>query len=103
MTRPPRTISKHKTPTGVLQSVALITGQRDRDLMAISLVNTLVELIHCNRIAMYRIVPGDQSNWRFWYPNPAISPVNPAPCRPPTFRSPVTRTSAWWSIPAPVW
>lgn len=60
MTRSPRTISKHKTPTGVLQSVAIITGQRDRDLMAISLVNTLVELIHCNRIAMYRIVPSDQ-------------------------------------------
>lgn len=43
------------TPTGVLQAVAVITCQRDRDLMALSLVNTLIELRPCTHIAMYRI------------------------------------------------
>lgn len=59
MVRSPQTLAQQNTPTGVLQSVAVITGQRDRDLMAVSLVNTLVELIDCNRIAMYRLYPGD--------------------------------------------
>ncbi len=52
--------SEQNTLTGVLQSVATITGQRDRDLMARTLVSTLAELIHSNRIAMYRILPTDQ-------------------------------------------
>lgn len=60
MSHSPHTASKPNTPTGVLQSVAVITGQRDRDLLAISLVNTLDELIRCNRIAMYRIYPYEQ-------------------------------------------
>jgi diguanylate cyclase (GGDEF)-like protein len=51
--------SGKNTPTSVLQSVATITGQRDRDLLAHSLVKTLMELIHCNRITMYRILPGE--------------------------------------------
>jgi hypothetical protein len=51
--------SDKNTPTSVLQSVATITGQRDRDLLAHSLVKTLIELIHCNRITMYRILPGE--------------------------------------------
>ena len=53
--------SKQNTPAGVLQSVATITGQRDRDLLARTLLSTLTELIHSNRITMYRILPTDQS------------------------------------------
>lgn len=48
------------TPAGVLQSVATITGQRDRDLLARTLVNTLAELINSERIAIYRIFSGAQ-------------------------------------------
>lgn len=48
------------TPTGVLQSVATITCQRDRDLLARSLVSTLNELINSNRITMFRILPSDK-------------------------------------------
>ncbi|TAJ83054.1 MAG: GGDEF domain-containing protein [Gallionellaceae bacterium] len=51
---------KRNTATGVLQSVATITGQRDRDLLARTLINTLAELIHSNRITMYRILPSEQ-------------------------------------------
>lgn len=52
--------SKRNTPTGVLQSIATITGQRDRDLLARSLVGTLSELIHSSRISMYRILANEQ-------------------------------------------
>ena len=54
----PETSLSKKTPTAVLQSVATMTGQRDRDLLAVTLVNTLAELISSKRIAMYRIFPG---------------------------------------------
>jgi diguanylate cyclase (GGDEF)-like protein len=60
MSHSPNSASKTNTPTGVLQSVAAMTGQRDRDLLARTLVSTLTELIHCNRITMYRILPGDR-------------------------------------------
>lgn len=52
--------TKQSTPVGVLRSIATITGTRDRDLLAISLVSTLSELIHCNNITIYRILPADQ-------------------------------------------
>lgn len=52
--------SKQNTPVSILRSVATITGQRDRDLLARTLVNTLSELIHSSRITMYRIVPTDR-------------------------------------------
>lgn len=48
------------TPVGVLRSVANITGQRDRDLLARTLVLTLAELIHNARITLYRVLPTDQ-------------------------------------------
>jgi len=48
--------SKTKTPTGILQSVAAITSQRDRDLLARALATTLSELIHSHRIAMYLVM-----------------------------------------------
>ncbi len=60
MSHSPNSSSKPNTPTGVLQSVASMTGQRDRDLLARTLVGTLTELIHSNRITMYRILPGGQ-------------------------------------------
>lgn len=60
MSHSPSSSSKPNTPTGVLQSVATITGQRDRDLLARTLVHTLTELIDSNRITMYRILPGDR-------------------------------------------
>lgn len=50
---------KQNTPAGVLRSIATITGQRDRDLLAKTLVSTLTELIHCERIAMYQLHPGE--------------------------------------------
>lgn len=50
------------TPVGVLQSVAAITGQRDRDLLARTLLSALTELIPSNRITMYRILPTDQGD-----------------------------------------
>lgn len=45
---------------GLLQSVAAITGQRDRDLLARTLIATLAELIKYSRISMYRIVSTEQ-------------------------------------------
>ncbi|MFA6015107.1 MAG: GGDEF domain-containing protein [Gallionellaceae bacterium] len=54
--------SNQNTPTGVLQSVATITGQRDRDLLAHSLVNTLFQLIPSMRITMYRILPNEDGD-----------------------------------------
>lgn len=56
----PNVAHSRNTPAGVLQSVATITGQRDRDLLALTLVNTLSELISSKRIAMYRIFSGGQ-------------------------------------------
>ena len=57
MPRHLHSVLKQSTPTDVLQSVATITGERDRNLLARTLVNTLIELIHSNRITMYRILP----------------------------------------------
>lgn len=42
--------------------VAAITAQRDRDLLARTLVTSLSELIPCNHIAMYRILPGEHGD-----------------------------------------
>jgi len=56
MPRSSQTRSKQNTPTSVLQSVAALTSQRDRDILARALVCTLSELIHNNRIAMYLIM-----------------------------------------------
>jgi diguanylate cyclase (GGDEF)-like protein len=53
-------VFKQNTPVGVLRSAAAITGQRDRELLARTLVGTLSELIHSQRITMYRIVPADR-------------------------------------------
>ena len=55
-------VSKQRTPADVLQSLATITGQRDRNLLARTLVSTLTELIHSNRITMYRILPGERGD-----------------------------------------
>lgn len=60
MSHSQNSVSKQNTPTGVLQSVATITGQRDRDLLARTLISSLTELIHSNRITMYRVLPTDQ-------------------------------------------
>jgi len=60
MPRSSHTDSKQNTPTGVLQSVAALTSQRDRDLLARALVCTLSELIRSNSIAMYLIMHTDQ-------------------------------------------
>ncbi|WP_435628536.1 GGDEF domain-containing protein [Candidatus Ferrigenium straubiae] len=46
----------------MLQSVVTITGQRDRDLLARTLLNTLTELIPSSRITMYRILPTDRGD-----------------------------------------
>lgn len=51
---------QHNTPAGMLQSIAVLTAQRDRELLARTLVSTLAGLIHSQRIAMYRILPTDQ-------------------------------------------
>lgn len=51
--------SNNNTPVNILQYVATITGQRDRDLLARTLVTTLADLIHSNYITMYRILPSD--------------------------------------------
>jgi diguanylate cyclase (GGDEF)-like protein len=51
---------KSNTPVSVLRSLATITGQRDRDLLAKSLISTLSELIHSKRISMYRILPTEE-------------------------------------------
>jgi len=51
--------AQQNTPTSVLQLVAIVTGQRDRDLLGQTLVKTLAELIHSKRITMYRILHGD--------------------------------------------
>jgi diguanylate cyclase (GGDEF)-like protein len=53
-------VTKQTTPTGVLRSLAVITDQRDRDLLASTLVSTLPELIHSKHILLYRIVSGEQ-------------------------------------------
>jgi len=50
------------SPTKVLQSIATITGERDRDLLASALVSTLSELIHSQRISMYRIIQTDHGD-----------------------------------------
>lgn len=52
-------VTKQTTPTGVLRSLALITDQRDRDLLAQTLVSTLPELIHSKQITLYRIFSGE--------------------------------------------
>ena len=60
MSRHLHSVLKQSTPADVLQSVATITGERDRNLLARTLVNTLIELIHSNRITMYRILPSER-------------------------------------------
>lgn len=60
MSHPLHSAPRQNTPTGILQSVATLTGERDRDLIAHSLASTLFELTHCNRIAMYLIFQTEQ-------------------------------------------
>ncbi len=60
MSKIPARVAKQNTPVSVLQSIAAITGQRDREMLAQSLVSTLTELIHSIRITMYRILPNEQ-------------------------------------------
>jgi diguanylate cyclase (GGDEF)-like protein len=60
MSKTPPPGSKQNTPASVLQSIAAITGQRDRDMLAQSLVSTLTELINSQRITMYRILLNEQ-------------------------------------------
>ncbi len=55
----PLSPAKRQTPTAVLQSISVITKQRDRDLLAHSLVNVLTKLISSRRITLYRILPGE--------------------------------------------
>ena len=76
---PSRSASKKSTPTGVLQSVATITGQRDRDLLAHSLVRTLTELIHSSRVTMYRILPTDQGNEAILVAEACTHPIDASP------------------------
>lgn len=47
--------SRQITPAGMLQSIATMTGHRERELLAQALVNTLTELIPSKQIAMYRV------------------------------------------------
>lgn len=60
MLNSPHIESEKHTSIGVLESIAAITTQRDRNLLSRTLVNTLFELIPCNRITMYSISPTDQ-------------------------------------------
>lgn len=53
-------VTKQTTPTGVLRSLAIITDQRDRDLLARTLVSTLPELIHSKHIMLYRMLSSEQ-------------------------------------------
>lgn len=55
-------VFKHNTPVGVLRAVATMTGQRDRELLARTVVTTLSGLVHSHRITMYRLVPAEDSN-----------------------------------------
>jgi diguanylate cyclase (GGDEF)-like protein len=66
--------SKQNTPVSVLQSIAAITGQRDRDMLAQSLVSTLTELIHSIRITMYRILPNEQDEEAILVAQSALNP-----------------------------
>ena len=51
--------TQHDNPANLLHAVATITGERDRDLLAKSLVATLAGLIRSHCIAMYRVLPTD--------------------------------------------
>jgi diguanylate cyclase (GGDEF)-like protein len=81
MPKTPPPASKQHTPAGVLQSIAAITGQRDRDMLAQSLVSTLTELIHSRRITMYRILPNEQDEEAILV---AQSRLNPEDALPPS-------------------
>ena len=52
-------VTRHNNPANLLRSVATITGQRDRDLLAKTLITTLAELIHSDCIAMFRVLATD--------------------------------------------
>lgn len=54
-------VSKQNTPVDVLRSVAAVTGERNRDLLAMSLVNTLADLSHSIHISMFRILPSEKA------------------------------------------
>lgn len=58
-TFPPASV-KQRTSIEVLQSAADVTSHRDRSMLARALVNTLAELIHSDRIAMYSLHPGER-------------------------------------------
>jgi diguanylate cyclase (GGDEF)-like protein len=70
--------------TSLLQSVATITEQRDRDLLARTLVITLSELINSSRITMYRILPSSQG---------AEAILLAEVCNHPDYATPASKTS----------
>lgn len=59
MSSAPHSPEKRTTPEAVLHSIAVITSQRDRDLLAQALVNTLIEQVNSERITLYRILSGE--------------------------------------------
>jgi len=67
------------TPNSILQSVIAITSQRDRGLLARTLVSTLADLIQSHRIAMYRILPGEQAGEALLVAETAGQPDLPEP------------------------
>jgi diguanylate cyclase (GGDEF)-like protein len=50
------------TPVSILRQIAAITGQRDRDQLALTLVRTLSNLINSSHIAIYRVLPAEDDN-----------------------------------------
>ena len=50
------------TPGGVLQLAVAITAQRERDVLARTLVRALTGLVHSDRIIMYRILPSERGD-----------------------------------------
>jgi diguanylate cyclase (GGDEF)-like protein len=79
MPKPLSSGSKQNTPVSVLQSIAAITGQRDRDMLAQSLVSTLTELIHSIRITMYRILPNEQDEEAILVAQSILNPDDTTP------------------------
>lgn len=59
---PSVSVSRKQSPCDVLQLVASITSQRDRYLLARTLVDTMTALINSHRISKYRILPGEHGN-----------------------------------------
>lgn len=58
----PTVRAKKNTPDDVLQLAVAITAQRDRDVLARTLVGALNGLVHSDRIIMYRILPSERGD-----------------------------------------